>query len=245
MDNNLLYLKDLADKGDKFYEYEYAMELLSNEEYEEAIKYLESSQSKGYEDAIYCLGLCYEEGIYFEKDIDKAKAQYNKLIEMNSGYGYKGLADLLFYSDSSKEEKEEALELYNKGTNKEYNNYFYCDYELGIIYKRGLFVKKDLDKAVKYFLSAQEMMDDPEMSLTLGFAYLNGTNGLNKDLDKAHDLLLDFMSFVSDDDEELLKEFKTLIKKTKNDEFFDKLYKDMEHLEEECDDEDCHCHHQH
>lgn len=245
LEENLSYLKGLADKGDKFYEYEYAMALLTNEHYEEATKYLELSASKGYEDAIYCLGLCYEQGMYYEEDIDKAKELYNKLIDMNSGYGYKGIADLLFYSSSTDEEKMEALEIYKKGTNKDFNNYFYCDFELGIIYKRGLFVKKDLDKAVKHFLSAYEMMDDPEISLTLGSSYLTGSNGLEKDINKAHDLLLDFMLYATEDDEDLLKEFKALTKKANNDEFFEKLYKDAENTKDECDDEECHHHHHH
>ena len=246
LEENLSYLKDLADKGDKFYEYEYAMALLTNEHYEEAIKYLESSSSKGYEDATYCLGICYEQGIYYEENIEKAKELYNKLIEMNSGYGYKGLADLMFYSESTDEEKEEALKLYNEGTNKDYNNYFYCDFELGVIYKRGLYVKKDMDKAIKHFLNAYEMMDDPEISLTLGGAYLFGTNGLNKDLTKAHDLLLDFMLYVTEEDEDLLKEFKDLTKKYDDKVFFDNLLKEAkekENVEDECSCGEHHHHH--
>ena len=241
----LMYVKENADKGDKFYQYEYAMVLIDDEQYEEGIKYLEASSKQGYEDATYCLGLCYEQGIYYDQNIDKAKDLYTSLMDNNSGYGYKGLADLLFYSDSSDAEKMEALDLYNKGRNKANTNYFYCDYELGVIYRRGLYVEKDLNKAVEYFLSAYEQMDDPEISLTLGESYLNGTNGLKKDLDKAEELFLNFASYVTDEDEELIDEFVSVTKNSNDKEFISHLLKEIEELKDECDDEDCHCHHHH
>lgn len=239
----LTYVKDQADRGDKFYQYEYAMVLFDVSEYEEGIKYLEASSKQGYEDATYCLGLCYEEGIYYDVNVDKAKEIYTELMNNHSGYGYKGLADLLFYSESSDDEKMYALDLYNKGRNKVNNNYYYCDYELGVIYRRGLYVEKDLNKAVEYFLSAYEMMDDPEISLTLGESYLNGTNGLKKDLVKAEELLLNFASFVTDEDEELLEEFTYITKKSDEKEFVSKLLNDIENMKDECDSEECHHHH--
>lgn len=244
LEENLAHLKDLAKDGDRFYEYEYGMALLTNDEYDEAIKYLESSSSKGYEDATYCLGLCYEQGICFDQDIEKAKEYYNELVKKNSGYGYKGLADLLFYGDTSNKEKMEALSLYEKGALKTMSNYYYCNYELGSIYRRGIFVKKDMTKAVEYFLIANEEMVEPEMTLTLGLAYLNGKYGLEKDLTKAHDLLLEFLFEVTDEETDLIEEFNKETKKCKDEDFLNKLYLDAKNRKDECD-EDCECHHHH
>ena len=238
------YLIEKAGSGDKFYQYEYAMLLFEEENYEEGIKYLEASSKQGYEDATYCLGLCYEQGIYYDIDIEKAKELYTSLMNNHSGYGYKGLADLLFYSDSPDSEKMHALDLYNQGRNKTNTNYFYCDYELGVIYRRGLYVEKDLDKAVEYFLSAYENMDDPEISLTLASAYLNGTHGVTKDLEKAKEQLLNFVAYVNDEDEELLIEFNELIKNTNEKEFINNLLKEIDEMKDECDD-DCDCEHHH
>ena len=246
---NELKEKALASKDAKD-EYEYGIRLVMFEKYEEGFKFLKSASDKGLDDAKYSLGLYYENGIGDETSFTKAKELYEELIESNSAYGYKGLGDLYFFGNIDKNpNKAKGIELYKKGIKEGVKDSYVCHFDLGLVYKYGDGVKKDKSKAFYHMSKAYEFMDDPEIDLTLGEAYLFGINGAEKDLVKAHDHLLEFSSHVSEEDRDLMNEFNDITSRCKDEEFLDKLYEDIHdeeaHQFDHDVDCDCGCHHHH
>ena len=246
---NELKEKALASKDAKD-EYEYGIHLVMFEKYEEGFKFLKSASDKGLDDAKYSLGLYYENGIGDETSFTKAKELYEELIESNSAYGYKGLGDLYFFGNIDKNpNKAKGIELYKKGIKEGVKDSYVCHFDLGLVYKYGDGVKKDKSKAFYHMSKAYESMDDPEIDLTLGEAYLFGINGAEKDLVKAHDHLLEFSSHVSEEDRDLMNEFNDITSRCKDEEFLDKLYEDIHdeeaHQFDHDVDCDCGCHHHH
>ena len=107
--------------------------------------------------------------------------------------------------------------------------------------------KRDASKAFYHMSKAYESMDDPEIDLTLGEAYLYGINGAEKDLAKAHDHLLEFSTHINQEDKDLINEFNDITARCTDKEFLDKLFEDIKHEEEHehSDDCECGCHHHH
>ena len=244
---NELKEKALASKDAKD-EYEYGIHLVMFERYEEGFKFLKSASDKGLSDAKYSLGLYYENGIGDETSFDKAKELYEELIDENSAYGYKGLGDLYFFGNIGKTpNKTKGIELYKKGVRDGVKDAYVCHFDLGLVYKYGDGVKRDPSKAFFHMSKAYESMDDPEIDLTLGEAYLYGINGAEKDLVKAHDHLLEFSTHINQEDKDLINEFNDITARCKDKEFLDKLFEDIKHEEEHehSDDCECGCHHHH
>ena len=224
-------LKEASLSGRAEDEYEYGIHLMMfSDDTDEALKYLNSAQDKGLNDAIYSVGLYYEN----QGDIKKALEYYDKLIDKGSAYGYRAYGDLYYFGELGKVDKIKAKEFYEKGSDPLLTEYYVCLFELGRMYRRGDGVKENFDKAVYYFSLAENEFDDPEIALCLGEAYLLGKGGKEKDLKVAEDYLFEFSIDVSGDeeDEDLIDDFTELISKA-DDEFKEHLFKRIEEAEKE------------
>lgn len=224
-------LKEASLSGRAEDEYEYGIHLMMfTEDRDEAFKYLSSAAEKGLNDAIYSVGLYFEN----QGDIKKAKEYYDKLIDKGSAYGYRAYGDLYYFGEIGEENKAKAKEFYEKGTDPLLTEHYVCLFELGRMYRRGDGVKENFDKAVYYFSLAEKEFDDPEISLCLGEAYLLGKGGKEKDLEVALDYLFEFSLDVSgdEDDEDLIEDFTELIAQA-DDEFKERLFQRIEEAENE------------
>ena len=135
---------------------------------------------KGYEifdfNCISSLADMYYEGLYVEKDVEKALELYNMSIEY-------GNLDLYFKVGKIYESLgliDKAIQIYERGSNEED---LMCTQRLGIMYYNGEGVSRDLNKAIVYMRAAADKKA-PHAMYVLGIAYLR----LNKFKDKTEEV---------------------------------------------------------
>ncbi|MCR5741463.1 MAG: sel1 repeat family protein [Gammaproteobacteria bacterium] len=226
MEDRIKELKEKAKSGQANDLYEYGLALIMNEEADEGFKVLNEAMDKGSDEAKFFIALYYSNGLGGEEDYDKAISLFNELIDKKSAYGYKGIGDLYHYGEHFDKDFTKALKYYQDGVKKDIKDSFVCHYELGIMYKYGEGVERDQKESFKHFLKSNDGMFSLDSSLSLGMAYLYGMYGVNKDLEKAHDFLLEFLCSLSPKDANLKKEYDINIARCEDKEFLKKLDED-------------------
>lgn len=128
-----------------------------------AYDYLKKAINKGSIAALNTLGLMYLNGIYpLEKDKDKAIYYFEKAANHNYAYAYNNLGKIKEQEHDYKQAFNYYLESANLGES------WACN-KIGEFYRTGTFVKKDLEKAFKYYNLAINV----EINCVCSYAYYN------------------------------------------------------------------------
>ncbi len=165
----------------------------------------------GSPEAIFIIGLCYEKGFLFEKNIIKAASNYLHAYRLGSFKAgerlFKMLADENFFEKLKEKfnkdteamyviagltalgfinlvSDQEALELLKNAANRDH---VLSMIELGLCYSTGSLVKKDLQKAFDYWELAKSK-GSIEASVRLAFAKIIDTS-FNNDIDESIKIL--------------------------------------------------------
>lgn len=131
----------------------------------------------------------YGEGV--EKDMDKAKEWFDKIIAKGFGIGFRGMGECF------KEGKDyvRAMEWYKKGFE---NGDADCACNVGLMFEQGLGVRQDYGKAAEWY---QKGVDNSDVSSMGGLAslYYRG-EGIPKDEEKARELINKAEKVANDND---------------------------------------------
>ncbi|MBP5446271.1 MAG: sel1 repeat family protein [Acholeplasmatales bacterium] len=98
---------------------------------------------------------------------------------VNDAYSY--LGDIYYFD---KDDLNKAMDYYSKCTNNGY-----AIYMQGVIYENIYYEKQDLDKAKECLLKAANDYEYKDAIYEIGFNYLNGNNGYEKNAKKAVEYL--------------------------------------------------------
>jgi uncharacterized protein len=125
-------------------------EALSEQDYEEAIKYYQQAAAKGSADAMNDLGYIYEaiEGFV---DPKLAFEWYTRGVEAGSPHAANGLGNCYMDGLGTTANINKAIELYEQSAAKDVS---YAHYNLGILYYEEKHVAKNDEKALTHFISA-------------------------------------------------------------------------------------------
>lgn len=164
----------------------------SKDNLKKAHDYLLKASSLGNIASINLLGNMYKNGIYpVKKDIDKAIEYYKEAANHNYTYAFNNLGKIC---EDNKDFKNAFL-YYEKSANLKES---YALNKLGEFYRKGLYIKKDMNKAFYYY---NEAISGPINNI-YAYAYYNlakhfyltGEIILIKDIDKA----IHYLSLASD-----------------------------------------------
>jgi len=151
----------------------------AKEDKEKAIEYLNKAISLGSVAALNKMGL-----IYLKTNKEKSIEYFNKAIEHDYVYAYNNLGKI--YEEEKNYKK--AYEYYLKSAEKEES--WSCN-KLGEFYRLGLYVEKDIKKALYYYNLATDvpisLLEYYSKYNLAKYFYLSGNyeSGIEKDIDKA------------------------------------------------------------
>ena len=152
-------IKASAEAGDPIAQYKLGMCYFDannvNNNDKEALKWLTLSMNQGNVDAMNLVGLFYFEGIGVEKDEKKALELFKKCVDKNNVDAMRNLGVLLIYSKNEKIKNQEEGYSYLKKAYDAKFDYAYID--LGDLYRRGIYVKKDKAKGFKFYMEASKL----------------------------------------------------------------------------------------
>ncbi len=188
IDKAIQLYEALVEKGDD--SAKYAAYQLGNiylfRDTSKAIRYFHISMEKGYPDAQYRLADLYKRGIGVPKDIHKAIGLYEELVK-KGGRNARKAAYLLGeiyqfgarreYRNFIPKDDKKAIAYYKKALS--FGRYPRASQALGLAYTLGWGVKKNSQKAVRYYQDAAKG-GLPEAYYNLGNAYYFG-QGVKKD----------------------------------------------------------------
>jgi uncharacterized protein len=128
-------------------------EALSEQDYEEAIKYYQLAAAKGSADAMNDLGYIYEaiEGFV---DPKLSFEWYTRGVEAGSPNAANGLGNCYMDGVGTTADINKAIELYEQSAAKHVS---YAHYNLGILYYEGKHVETNYEKAFTHFVSASRL----------------------------------------------------------------------------------------
>lgn len=158
---------------------------------ENVVKWIKKAAKLGEEYSQYRLGIIYKNGLYVNKDIDKAIFWFSKAAVQGEQKSYNELLSLQSRNLSKQLPTPPEISKYlnNKEYKKAYNYFiktkynFRSQFNLGLHYENGLFVKKDYQKAFVWYLkSAMQGFDRAQNKVGEMYKY---ANGVNFDRDKA------------------------------------------------------------
>lgn len=159
----------------------------SKEELTLAYNYLTKAIELGSIPALNQMGLLYLHGTYpVKKDIKKALEYFSKASEHNYAYAFNNLGKI--YED--KNNYKEAISYYEKSATLGES---WALNKLGEFYRQGIHVKKNMKKALNYYIKA---LDSPIDNICFHayynlakYYYLTGNTILIKDINKAQEYL--------------------------------------------------------
>lgn len=158
----------------------------SNKDLKLAYNYLNKSISLGNIASINLLGNMYKEGLYVEKDINKAISLYKEASTYNYVYSYNNLGKIY----EEKKDYQKAFEYFEKAS---LLGESYALNTLGEYYRKGIYVNKDLNKAFSLYNKAIEVPIDNIYYYAFyniaKYFYLTGDIVLVKDINKAIEYL--------------------------------------------------------
>ncbi len=124
--------------------------ILVEKDNKQAFKYyLESSKYKNC-NALWKVGFFYELGIETSKDSSRAKNYYISAIEQGCTEASIDLDFIKFINHLNRETKDTVDQSYNSILNN--INSIHVNYRLGLCYKDGLGLEKDLDKSIEHLM---------------------------------------------------------------------------------------------
>ena len=145
------YYKLAAEKGDSQSQYILGETFFKEGNLPEAIKWFEKSVETGSYEALEALAELYYYGNGIETDYIKSYSFCEKAILTESAKAYYLMGRMNLYGEGRKINYPIALEYINKAKSKDLKA---ANFELGIIYEKGLGVDKDLEKAVMQYREA-------------------------------------------------------------------------------------------
>lgn len=111
----LYYIKDIADNGNVFAQYEIARYYWDNENFQVALEYFEKSASQNDFLATFKLGSIYLSGeSIIQQDYSKARQYFERGAEIEHGESMLKLGDIYWYGYGVTVDKQKAVELYKK-----------------------------------------------------------------------------------------------------------------------------------
>lgn len=126
---------------------------LQKRNYEEGITLMEQAASLGDKNAMFNVGVIFDNGKYCEKDPYKAAMWYQKAAELGDAQSMENLGYLLEKGPEELRNEKAAFDLYNKaaenGLNDAWNDVATC-------YKRGIGIEQSAKKAQEYYLKAAQ-----------------------------------------------------------------------------------------
>ncbi|KAK8845979.1 hypothetical protein M9Y10_020917 [Tritrichomonas musculus] len=146
----------------------------------EASLYLKAMSEKGDGFASYLLGLLFQKGQLFERDLNKAFYYFQKSSEQKNSYGLQKLASCYYYGYGIEQSYSKAVEYLLQSAALENSNALYS---LGICYYNGHGVEQSYSKAFEYFQKAADLGSSYGL-INIGLCYDNG-EGVEQDYSKA------------------------------------------------------------
>lgn len=152
-----------------FYE---AFDLFKLGYYKKAFKIFNSLSNAQYVPGMVFVAGMYEEGIYVQKNYQKAKNLYEKALTISPNYdrALLGLGALYYYGKGVPTDFKKAFELIQKSAN---NGNMVAEYSMGTIYLKGAGVEQDYKKALEWFLKSAEK-NYPSAQNDIGYMYAKG-----------------------------------------------------------------------
>lgn len=146
---------------------------------------LEEAVRMGNDQALYRLGLGYQNAEFVEKpDYQKALELFEKAATQNNLLGLEAAAGYYKYGYASDPLPEKAVEYYQKAV--EMYDSDYSKVELALCYERGLGVSQDLQKAATLYETALAN-NYPYAAIRLGYLYEDGHLTGQEELEQAFD----------------------------------------------------------
>ncbi|WP_338813141.1 tetratricopeptide repeat protein [Bernardetia sp. Wsw4-3y2] len=209
IDDNFLEGIQLYQKAKTFYD---------DENFQEAIPYLEEAAKKGHEGAQFDLGYLYKEGKGTKQDNEKSLFWFKEAAKQESAMAQMAVASIYLvdknYNEGFKWTKLAAQQgvveaqyyvgmmyLEGKGTTKNYteaikwhkeaikSNHAEAMFSLGALYAQGIGVKKNKDEAFRLMNKAYKINPNvPEHAYYLGVMYMYG-DGVERNPDTAISLM--------------------------------------------------------
>lgn len=165
----------------------------NKEHYSLAIKFYELAAEEGHIYALNNLGTLYSEGIFVEKDIEKAVEYYLKSAENGCSEACSNLGDFYLNEKSEEPDYKKAFEYFSRGAML--GNDANCFYKLGDMYMEGNYVEKNPALAFNFYEKALDMFGKfgceyrknimPDIKYKMGKCLLEGI-GVEADKIKAN-----------------------------------------------------------
>lgn len=176
--NKYMYkVKNMAENGDIFAEYEYGYLLLRNaEDYndeKEGASWLKKSADKGFWLAEIRLGECYEGGEGVEKNERKAFKYYKKAYQFGVPEAMNLLADCYYYGNGTEENEEKALDIYEE---------YFRIYENNLL---SIWTYDNDDSYINTDDIQEQILKIPnlkDIGYNLGMCYLSKVDNLEEDI---------------------------------------------------------------
>ncbi|MBR1946353.1 MAG: sel1 repeat family protein [Alphaproteobacteria bacterium] len=148
-----------------------ALEAINDQDYsfaaQELNRLIEKEQNK---DALYHLGQMYENGLGYEKDLQKALTLYKQAAEKGNEKAALRIGNAYYTGGELEKDYQNAFKWYMVAA--EQNNYL-AQYNIGLMYEEGTSVKKDAVKAFEFYKKSADQGYAPAQ-IALGHMFLNG-----------------------------------------------------------------------
>ncbi len=113
------------------------------------ISYLkELAQTKGYENTLIMLGTSYQQGKGVERDAAEAIKWFEKAVAAGIPFGNECIGSIYYNGDGLPVDYQKAFVYFTKD---ESENAFCTIYALGEMYRQGLYVEKNPERAAEYY----------------------------------------------------------------------------------------------
>ncbi|KAK8871371.1 hypothetical protein M9Y10_007094 [Tritrichomonas musculus] len=121
-------------------------------------------------DALYNLGLIFDEDEEVPKDINKVIHYYTLAAEQNNPLAQFNLGLIYHDGEYILKDVKKAIHYYSLAADQ---NISQAQYNLGVIYNKGEYVQRDIKKAIHYYLLAANK-NHPEAQFIIGTLYYEG-----------------------------------------------------------------------
>ena len=150
----------------------------------EAFRWFNKSANQNHDDALTCLGCCFQHGYGTSKDYDKSLELYLKSASLNNCRAQASLGKCYYMGQCGVNiDYKKAFEWFGKAAEQDYA---YAQYYIGQCYYYGKGINKNYQKAFEWYeKSAKQGRSDAQYML--GNCYYDG-NGVQKDINRAVEL---------------------------------------------------------
>jgi TPR repeat protein len=152
--NSLLMCACVSEHGDTEVQFQvgFAYEHIDSEpNYDEAHKWYSMAAERSHGEAIYHLGLLYEEGLGVSQDYQKVNELYERANQQNSDDALYRLGTLYHHGKGIEADLKKAVDYYKRAA-EQGNPKYQC--ELGRLYEDGKLVEKNLLETLKWYTKA-------------------------------------------------------------------------------------------